>query len=120
MMRHAFLVQVHEDPDHLPRLVRALAAPWVHVFIHIDAKSAQAAFEQALAAGGFEQLCFVRRRVEVYWGGWSQVQAALNPIGAALDSGVAFSHFTLPSGVHFPLVPPRRMAELLDAGTAST
>lgn len=99
MKKHALLILAHEDPSHLRRLIRAVTAPWVTVFVHIDAKSNVDEFRDVLAMPG---VFSVEPRVKVCWGGWSQVQATLNAIRTAMNT-THFDYYSLLSGTHFPL-----------------
>lgn len=95
----AFLIQAHEDPHHLKELVESLSSEQSSFFIHIDAKANLRDFKFLLS--GLE-VYFIEERVNVRWGGWSQVQATLNLIAAARASGRSFRYFTLLSGTHYP------------------
>lgn len=108
MTSHAFLLQVHEDPVHLRRLVESLATPDVHFFVHVDKKSNLALFS---TLAEMECVTFLEDRVDVKWGGWSQVEATLKLIRAALNSHHDFEYFTLLSGTHFPLRPVKKILE---------
>jgi hypothetical protein len=85
----------------LARLVRALAAPWAHVFVHIDAKADLATFIPELL--DVPDVTLVTDRVAVHWGGWSQVDASLRLITAALEYDPSFARFVLLSGSCYPL-----------------
>jgi hypothetical protein len=112
--RIAFLIAAHTDPSMLARLVRALAAPWAHVFIHIDAKADIDAFIPALSDN--PDVTLIRNRVAVHWGGWSQVEASLRLIGAALEHDPSFARFVLLSGMCYPLTGNAALRDFLLAG----
>jgi hypothetical protein len=97
----AFLIAAHTEPALLARLVRALQSPWAHVFVHIDAKGDIGIFLHELA--DMRGVTLIRNRVAVHWGGWSQVEASLQLIRAALESDVVFGRFALLSGSCYPL-----------------
>jgi hypothetical protein len=82
-------------------MVRALAAPWAHVYVHIDAKSDIGAFLHELS--DTPDVTLIRDRVSVNWGGWSQVEASLRLIGAAREHDPPFGRFVLLSGACYPL-----------------
>lgn len=111
MKKHALLILAHEDPLHLGRLVRAVTAPWVTVFLHIDAKADLSEFRAVLAIPG---VFAVEPRVKVRWRGWSQVQATLNAIRTAMDTA-HFDYFTLLSGTHFPLRSPEYVRDYIES-----
>lgn len=95
----AYLIAAHAEPLLLARQVRALSAPWARIFIHIDAAAAIAPFRAALA--GLD-VVLLEDRVRVEWGGFSQVEASLRMMRAALATGAA--RHVLLSGVCYPLV----------------
>lgn len=100
--RVAFLVLAHHQPAHLARLVGALDDPGTHVFIHVDARVDPAPFVHAV--GGHPRVTLLDRRVAVFWGGFSLVQATLNALDAARRAG-PFARHCLLSGADFPIQP---------------
>ena len=97
----AYLVTAHAEPLQLRRLVQSLAAPWASFFVHIDRKTAIEPFAKALV--GVAPVTFVRRRVRVYWGGWSQVEATLRLMQCAMTKDRTLARFALISGACYPL-----------------
>ena len=104
-MKVAYLVIAHNQPALLARLVRTLGCEWAYFFIHIDAKSELASFQGLLT--GCRNVIFLEgeRRVNVQWGGFSQVQATLNLLATAEAFDSRFSRYTLLSGCDFPIKP---------------
>jgi len=107
----AFLIAAHTEPVLLARLVRALASPWSHVFVHIDAKADIGIFLHELA--DIRGVTLIRDRVPVYWGGWSQVEASLRLLQAAREHDPAFARFVLLSGCCYPLRSNRALRDYL-------
>lgn len=105
----AFLILAHSEPKHLKNLVRRLVSDDSAVFVHIDAKSNIDVFADCKALGAK----FIPDRVNVYWSGWSVVQATLNLIKTALDDRRYFSHFALLSGLDYILVKPETLVKYL-------
>ncbi|HEX4294200.1 MAG TPA: beta-1,6-N-acetylglucosaminyltransferase [Rhizomicrobium sp.] len=97
----AYLVTAHAEPLQLRRLVQSLAAPWASFFVHIDRKTSIEPFAKALV--GVAPVTFVRRRVRVYWGGWSQVEATLRLMQCAMTKDRTLARFALISGACYPL-----------------
>lgn len=101
-MNHAFLILAHQYPEHLLRLVTALNSPHSFFYIHVDKKN-----EIFMDAKEVKQLLsypnvkFVER-IEVYWGGFSQVKATLILLKTAMENP-AIDYFHLLSGVDYPL-----------------
>jgi hypothetical protein len=110
----AFLIMAHHQPRHLARLVHALDCSWARSFVHIDRKVDVRPFHIALSRSSTVQLLDQRLRTKVHWGGFSQVQAALNLLHGATDSGVNFTRYVLLTGSDYPIKPlvefPGRLA----------
>jgi hypothetical protein len=105
----AFLVLAHSEPNHLKKLVRRLLSNESAVFVHIDAKSDIGSFNEIKMLGAK----LIPDRVNVYWSGWSVVQATLNLIRSALEYNVDFSHFILLSGLDYILIKPEVLKSYL-------
>ena len=99
-MRVAILILAHRQPCHLRKLVRALNCDWMHLFIHVDRKSADA--ENFFKIGG-NNVMFLLDRINVYWSGYSSVRAILALLRAARESGQRYDRFCLLSGADFPV-----------------
>lgn len=99
----ALLVLAH-DPAPLGYLLRALD-PGFDVFIHLDAKCPAV---PALPP----QARLIEPRIEVFWGGWSLMQATLALIEAALAAG-SYQRLALISGDSLPVRPPTALAAAL-------
>ncbi len=106
----AYLVVAHNQPEHVLRLVRAMCDPRTFFFVHIDAKADIARFHELRNE---PRLALIARRERVYWGGFSQVQATLNLLHAAIDSGQPFARFTLLSGADYPIKSRDEINDLL-------
>lgn len=97
----AFLVLAHTDPVQAGRLCRALDHR-ARIFVHLDAKTDIGPFlAQALPAS----VTFIPDRVTVSWAAYSQVEATLRLMRAALASGHTFSHLVMLSGLDYPIKP---------------
>lgn len=73
MFNHAFIIQVHKQPELFGRTVKKLTAPNHFFFINVDKKVNEVPFKQAVA--GIENVTFLEGedRTDVRWGGFSQV-----------------------------------------------
>ncbi|MGJ8586135.1 MAG: beta-1,6-N-acetylglucosaminyltransferase [Marinosulfonomonas sp.] len=99
-MKIAFLVLAHDRPAHLGRLVGAICDKDCRAFVHIDAKSDIGQFE--LPTGANAQ--FTKRRIPVYWGEYSQVEAILLLMEEAKAyKEIPFDYFVLLSGADYPI-----------------
>ena len=99
-MNVAYLIAAHNEPEHLGRLLGRILQPGAHAFVHVDAKSNVNEFEQYVSQ---ENAHFIARRTNVKWGGWSQVAATLDLIGAARQFSAGFDRFVFLSGTHYPV-----------------
>ncbi len=108
-MKICYLVLAHNNPDHFGRLVKAIATPESSVFVHIDSKAQLRRFTEAVSADGDVE--FISKRVAVWWGSFSIVQATLNLVKAASRRG--FDYYILLSGSDYPLKSPNEISEHL-------
>ena len=104
-----YLILAHTDPDHLEKLANALDYR-ARIFIHLDAKSEMSDFAVIKLPKSAE---FISKRVKVYWGGISMVEATLNLIREALKSEEDFSHLILLSGLDYPIKSPKLIHNFL-------
>lgn len=98
-MKIAYLIQAHNNVGHLERLLAALDGEGVSFFLHIDKKVSAGPFAHLAAAN----VTLVERRVAVYWGDFTQVEATLVLIEAALASPAGVERLVFISGADFPI-----------------
>ena len=98
-MRQVFLICAHKDMDQLNALVEALRDPEFTVYVHLDRKSAldPAALHPSAR--------LVTPRIDVRWGGFSQVQATLVSLRQILREQPDFDKVLFLSAQDFPLLP---------------
>jgi hypothetical protein len=117
-MNQVFLIHAHKDLDQLNLLVEQLRDPDFLIYVNLDRKSAidPACIHPAAR--------LVQKRIDVRWGGFSQVQATLNSLRQVLAEVPAFDKLVFLSAQDFPLLPNDRLKhelarlaghELLDA-----
>jgi len=103
------LILAHHKPRMLGRLVNRLKRAGIASVIHIDAKIDETPFRQSCEGTG---ATFVDKRVEVYWGGFSMVEATANLAHAGLrDEG--HTHFCHISGDTYPIVSDEKLVSSL-------
>ena len=102
-VKAAILILAHDRPAHLARLVKALSSDWTRVFIHIDGRVDIAPFQDRIADDATVAFLQGKDRIEVNWGGFSQVEATLRLLHASLNCGERFDRFCLLSGSDFPI-----------------
>lgn len=96
----AYLMLVHANPQHLPRLIARLRSENAMFFLHVDKKANSQQFAHLQA----DDVRLVPDPVSVYWGDFSQVEAILKLMTTALAAGT-FDRFVLLSGADYPLWP---------------
>jgi hypothetical protein len=98
-MRIAYLVVAHKNPQLLKREIGMLSCEDCAFFIHIDQKTN---IEEFAGIGG-ENVHFSEKRIPVYWGGFSQVQALLLLLRQALETPRDYDYFVHLHGSDYPL-----------------
>jgi len=91
-----FLVLAHSHFQQLNRLLNSLDYPGFDVYLHVDAKSS---YQGALP----KNVSLIQPSVICQWGSFSLVQATLELLRAAKDSGIEYRYYTLLSGVDYPV-----------------
>jgi hypothetical protein len=99
----AFLIQAHEDPQHLCRLVQVLNGH--DVFIHWDAKSGEAPIIPGAT--------LTAQRMSVFWAGFSQVDATMCLIRSALATKKNYCKIVQISGSCYPIKAISELEQLL-------
>ncbi len=98
-MKIAYLILAHNNPKHLQRLVTALSSDSAGFFIHLDKKSNVANFSSIVG----DNIHFIKKRIRVYWGCFSIVEATLNLLQTAFLDNANFDRFVLLSGADYPI-----------------
>lgn len=107
-MKQVFLIQAHKDPGQLAALVEQLRDDDFLVYVNLDRKSAI----DPAAIPPHARL--VRRRIDVHWGGFSQVQAVLNALEQILAEVPDFDKLVFLSAQDFPLLSNARLKRELE------
>jgi hypothetical protein len=102
-MRLAYLILAHNTPNHLCRLVRALDSPNAAFFIHVDRKSDIRSYRNRLSQ---PNITFLEDRVDVYWDGFSRVDATIRLINESLNCSPESGYLVLLSASDYPLRSP--------------
>lgn len=98
-MKIAYLILAHNNPNHLRRLIRSISSPNAIIYIHIDKKSRIEYFKKYCDSS----IVYLKKRIPVYWGDFSTVQAILLLIGKALSTRIPFDYLILLSGNDYPI-----------------
>jgi hypothetical protein len=112
-MKIAFLILAHSDLDQLKRLCVKLV-DYGHLYIHIDKKTDKdfvrllSLYIDSIGLSGNVKI--INNRVNVAWGGFSQVMALKNLMEVALDEKEPrYDRFFVISGLCYPLFSPPKM-----------
>lgn len=98
--KHAYLISAHNNFDLLRVLVKLLDDKRNDIYIHIDKKADD--FDKDLIINAIKASnVFFLKRINVTWGGYSQIQNELNLLKEASKNSYKYYHFL--SGVDLPL-----------------
>ena len=100
MKYHAFLMQVHTEPDLVRAIINKLDAPNHYFFIHVDRKTIN--FDSFLKLEK-SNVIVSKERYIVRWGSFEQIQLTLLLIRLAVEYGIDFDYYHLTSGQDYPV-----------------
>jgi hypothetical protein len=100
-VKHFFLITAYTDPEHLDNLVRSLQDEDSFFYIHLDKKSKIHSHPLILALSKTPQVNFIRRPINVFWGGFSHLRSILLLLEEAAKSQQS-GYMHLLSGQCFP------------------
>lgn len=109
--QHAYLIMAHSDPKHLQELIDAIDDYRNDIYIHIDGKIEISKFDGITAKQS--KLCFLKQRVNVYWGDPSQIDAEYALFNCVKKSN--YSRIHLMSGADYPLKSQNEIHDFFDA-----
>ena len=99
--RHAYLIMAHHKFDILEEVLKDIDDKRNDIFLHVDSKSKYFNSEKIARIVENGRLFFVKR-MNVYWGGYQQIECILSLLKAATDVGYhSYYHFMV--GVEYPL-----------------
>jgi hypothetical protein len=103
----------HENPQLLQRMIRTLSFgdEECAFFIHLDRKIA---FERFSSVSG-QNVRFIEKRIPVYWGEFSQVEAILSLVRQAIESPNDYDYYVLITGSCYPLRTGRYIRKFFEA-----
>jgi hypothetical protein len=106
MVRIAFILLCHRDPEGAAAQARLLSAAGDRVALHYDARAPRAEHARLRAAvAGAEGVRLVPRAVRCGWGEWSLVAATLRTLETARRAFPEATHFHLVSADCLPIKP---------------
>lgn len=107
-----YLILAHNDAKNLKRLIDRINYR-ADFIIHIDKKSDIIPFESLFS--NYENVHFLNeeRRIKIYWGGFSIVQAEINLAKEALGRKEEYIKYVLLSGADYPIKPSKYIYDYL-------
>ena len=99
---HAYLIMAHNEFDLLKKLITTLDYENNDLFIHIDEKVESFDFESIKNIFKKSNIYLVRSRINIHWGGYTQIQGELNLLKEATQKK-DYEYIHLLSGVDFPI-----------------
>lgn len=113
-MKIAYIILAHKLPEQLVRLVKRLNTHDTSFFIHINKDTDHATYEKMVRPlHDWANIHFLERRT-VKWGTFSQVQAALDGVQAALALNPGFDYAIFLSGQDYPIKSNEYIREFLE------
>ena len=109
MKKIAYLVLVHNDPDHLLRLIDAINFN-CDIYIHIDYKANLDDFRELKK---YDNIYFCESRKNICWGGFNMVLAMKELIKMSLNKNKDYSHLVFLSGSDYPIKNKEEIYEYL-------
>ncbi|RED18525.1 DUF5928 domain-containing protein [Pontivivens insulae] len=113
MVRIAYILLCHANPDGVIEQARALTGQGDYVSLHIDLNAADGMHAKVRDALAGEERVVFAKRVKCGWGEWSLVRATLNGIEAARTAFEDATHFYFISGDCLPIKSRRQIADYL-------
>src|ERR1700733_8425331 len=100
-MNIAYLILAHTQPLLVKRLIDRLNQPHIMFYIHVDKKTKNIeVFKSILST--FDNVKIISNH-EVNWMGYTMIEAELDLIKLAYDSGIKFKYYVLMSGQDYPI-----------------
>lgn len=111
MSKHAYLIMAHQGIEMLDRLLHAIDYPENEIFLHIDSKWKEydTGHEFQLK---YSPIVYVKR-IDVSWGGYSQIQCEMNLIERAIASN-DYQYLHILSGVDYPIKKQEYIHQMCD------
>jgi len=101
----AFVIVTFREPRQIERLVSRLASPESYLLIHIDKKTNLRVHDEIVSRlARHERISYIPR-TRCDWGHFGIIQAFLNGIKMAIDSGVDFEYLIFMSEQDYPIKP---------------
>ncbi len=101
----------HDQPGHVARLIDQLDDGEASFWLHLDARSDEAQWQEVLTRTG---VVMVEPRIRVVWGTWSQVEAMLAMVRTCVTRGVP-GYLVMMSGQSYLVKSAQHISSYLEA-----
>ncbi|SDY45301.1 Core-2/I-Branching enzyme [Proteiniborus ethanoligenes] len=108
-MKIGYLILAHKSPNQLKRLVNRLYVSDSVIYIHLDKKTKELDFYEALADK--KDVKFIKNNIVANWGGFSLVEATLIGLREMLKNHKDIEYISLLSGLDYPIKSNRYIAD---------
>ena len=110
---HAFLIMVHDNSYVFFQNLKLIDSPKTDIYIHVDKKFKDFNYEVARDTVEYSNVCFINNRINVNWGGYSQVLAELRLLQTACAEK-KYDYFHLISGSDMLIKPVSTIMKICD------
>lgn len=105
MIRVAFILLVHQNPEQIIRLVNKLDSPHTDLYVHIDSRAGKTfSLKLKEKLKNKKNVHFIKS-YKCYWGDFSLVRATLEGVKNAINTNIKYDYFILLSGQDYPVYP---------------
>ena len=98
-----YLITAYKNQNQLIDLIKVLSAPNATFFIHIDKKSREFNLHQIIKDIPEAEIFFIKNRIDVTWGGFSQIKSIIKIIESGINFNKKIEYFVLLSNQDFPI-----------------
>lgn len=112
-MKIAYIFQIFKDFEYHAKIFKMLKEPWCDIYVHIDKKS-KIDLKKYIKEYSLEDIKFLKDRMSVYWGGFTQIQSTLKLFKAIHDSGKIYDRIIFITDNEFPCWSNKRIYEFFE------
>lgn len=109
-MTSVFLILVHANSSQLKRLIQKLMSDNSFVYLQVDLKADIQLFKEYQQ---YKNVVFIKNRIRITWGGYSQVQGMLNSFAEIVPHFSNEQYVSVISGQDYPLMSIEKMNAFL-------
>jgi hypothetical protein len=110
MTKSVFLILVHANSGQLKRLIDKVGADNSIIYLQVDLKTDISLFEEY---HHYSNVIFIKHRIKIAWGGYSQVQGMVNSFKEIIPSLQDDQYVSVISGQDYPIMRNEEMNNFL-------